>query len=82
MMALASSPASDWIGLDEVQRVPKLLDEVHYLMEEEDYKRFVLSGSSARKLKRGGINLLAGRATLRRPIDAFLRRLHGGDMVG
>jgi predicted AAA+ superfamily ATPase len=58
--------ARDWIVLDEVQRVPKLLDEVHYLMEEEGYKRFVLSGSSARKLKRGGVNLLAGRAILRR----------------
>jgi predicted AAA+ superfamily ATPase len=54
-----------WIVVDEVQRVPKLLDEVHYLMEEEGYKRFVLSGSSARKLRRGGVNLLAGRAILR-----------------
>lgn len=52
--------------LDEVQRVPKLLDEVHFLMEEKGYKRFVLSGSSARKLKRGGVNLLAGRAILRK----------------
>lgn len=58
-------PRGAWIVVDEVQRVPKLLDEVHYLMEEEGYKRFVLSGSSARKLKRGGVNLLAGRATLR-----------------
>ncbi len=65
-MEVLARPASDWIVLDEVQRVPKLLDEVHYLMEEEGYKRFVLSGSSARKLKRGGVNLLAGRAILRR----------------
>jgi len=59
-------PRTDWIVVDEVQRVPRLLDEVHYLMEEQGYKRFVLTGSSARKLKRGGANLLAGRAVLRK----------------
>lgn len=65
-------PKAGWIVIDEVQRVPKLLDEVHFLMEEKGYKRFVLSGSSARKLKRGGANLLAGRAILRRlfPLNA------------
>lgn len=56
---------SDWIVVDEVQRVPKLLDEVHYLMEEEGYKKFALTGSSARKLRRGKANLLAGRAVMR-----------------
>ena len=55
-----------WIVLDEVQRVPQLLDEVHFLMEEHGYKKFVLTGSSARKLKRGAANLLAGRAILKR----------------
>jgi predicted AAA+ superfamily ATPase len=59
-------PKAEWIVIDEVQRVPKLLDEVHFLMEEKSYRRFVLSGSSARKLKRGGANLLAGRAILRK----------------
>jgi len=59
-------PRSEWIVVDEVQRVPKLLDEVHFLMEEEGYKRFVLTGSSARRLKRGSANLLAGRASLRK----------------
>jgi predicted AAA+ superfamily ATPase len=58
-------PRSRWVVLDEVQRVPALLDEVHFLMENEGYKRFVLTGSSARKLKRGAANLLAGRAVLR-----------------
>jgi predicted AAA+ superfamily ATPase len=43
-----------------------LLDEVHYLMEEHGYRRFVLTGSSARKLRRGAANLLAGRAVTRR----------------
>lgn len=59
-------PKANWIVIDEVQRVPKLLDEVHYLMEEEGYKQFALTGSSARKLRRGGTNLLAGRAVLRK----------------
>lgn len=50
-----------WIVIDEVQRVPELLNEVHRLIESKKYK-FVLTGSSARKLRRGGVNLLAGRA--------------------
>lgn len=49
------------VVIDEIQKVPKLLDEVHALIEETD-KSFVLTGSSARKLKRGAANLLAGRA--------------------
>jgi uncharacterized protein len=49
------------IVLDEIQRLPKLLDEVHRLIEKRRW-RFVLTGSSARKLRRGGANLLAGRA--------------------
>jgi uncharacterized protein len=50
-----------YVVVDEIQKVPKLLDEVHRLIEETD-KIFILTGSSARKLKRGGANLLAGRA--------------------
>lgn len=50
-----------WIIIDEVQRVPELLNEVHRLIEEKKY-RFILTGSSARSLKRKGVNLLAGRA--------------------
>lgn len=48
-------PTTEWIVVDEVQRVPKLLDEVHFLMEERGYKRFALTGSSARKVKRGAV---------------------------
>ncbi|MBI4373564.1 MAG: ATP-binding protein [Deltaproteobacteria bacterium] len=48
--------------IDEIQKLPILLDEVHSLIEEKKIK-FVLTGSSARKLKRGGANLLGGRAT-------------------
>lgn len=47
--------------LDEVQRVPQVMDEVHWLIENRGI-RFILCGSSARKLKRGGGNLLGGRA--------------------
>ena len=49
------------IVIDEVQKVPAVLDEVRWLIEERDL-RFVLCGSSARKLKRGRANLLGGRA--------------------
>lgn len=50
-----------WIVIDEVQRVPQLLDEVHRLIEKRKW-RFALTGSSARKLRRSSANLLAGRA--------------------
>jgi len=48
--------------IDEIQKVPTLIDEVHWLLEHTD-KHFVLCGSSARKLRRGGKNLLGGRGT-------------------
>lgn len=54
---------TDWIIIDEIQKVPYLLDEVHRLIESKRNK-FILTGSSARKLRRGGFNLLAGRALL------------------
>jgi predicted AAA+ superfamily ATPase len=50
-----------WIVLDEIQRVPRLLDIVHELTQTSRF-RFVMTGSSGRKLKRGASNLLAGRA--------------------
>lgn len=49
------------VVIDEIQKLPHLLDEVHRLIEDQGIK-FLLTGSSARKLKRGGANLLAGRA--------------------
>lgn len=51
----------EWIVIDEIQKVPRLLDMVHRLIEQEKQK-FILTGSSARKLKQGSANLLAGRA--------------------
>jgi uncharacterized protein len=61
---VGARPRGSWVWLDEVQKVPSLLDEVHRLIEERGW-RFALSGSSARKLLRQGANLLAGRASTR-----------------
>jgi len=81
-----AQPDCAWIVVDEIQRVPALLDEVQHLMGKKR-QRFVLSGSSARKLRRSGANLLAGRAEMRgmfplvsaelgeqRPLDEVLAR--------
>lgn len=59
--ALADAARTKTIVVDEVQKLPALLDEVHRLMEARGF-RFVLTGSSARKLRRSGANLLGGRA--------------------
>ncbi len=59
-------PEGSWIVVDEVQRLPALLDEVHALIAETGNRyHFALSGSSARKLRRLDTNLLAGRAITR-----------------
>jgi predicted AAA+ superfamily ATPase len=58
---IGNRPENSWVVLDEIQKIPALLDEVHRLMESRRW-RFALCGSSARKLRRGGANLLAGRA--------------------
>jgi predicted AAA+ superfamily ATPase len=52
---------SKTIVIDEIQKIPLLMDEIHWLIENRGYQ-FVLSGSSARKLRRGKVNLLGGRA--------------------
>lgn len=52
---------TNWIIIDEVQKIPKLLNEVHRLIEHKKF-RFILTGSSARSLRKKGVNLLAGRA--------------------
>lgn len=57
----AQKPNSGIVVIDEIQRLPDLLDEVHLMIEREQL-RFVLTGSSARKLKAKGVNLLGGRA--------------------
>ncbi|NBX18326.1 MAG: ATP-binding protein [Proteobacteria bacterium] len=59
LAALKEKPK--WVIIDEVQKIPRLLDVVHSLIEKQKIK-FILSGSSARKLKKEGANLLGGRA--------------------
>ncbi len=56
-------PGTRQVIIDEVQRLPDLLNEVHRLIETRRI-RFLLTGSSARKLRRGGVNLLGGRARI------------------
>lgn len=62
---VAGQPGAEAIVLDEVQKVPGLLPVVHGLIEEKSHPPFVMTGSSARKLKRTGADLLAGRAVLK-----------------
>ena len=66
---LRAVPDDRWVVLDEIQRLPALLNEVNRFIEEKRL-RFVFCGSSARKLKRKGVNLLAGRA-LNRAMHPF-----------
>ena len=59
----ALNPRPRFVVIDEIQKIPKLLDVIHHLIQRRGVK-FALTGSSMRKLKRGGANLLAGRAFL------------------
>jgi predicted AAA+ superfamily ATPase len=54
------------IVIDEVQKIPQILEVVHSLMEEKQGRQFILTASSARKLKKSGADMLAGRALMRR----------------
>lgn len=74
------SDYSGWVVLDEVQKIPNLLDEVHRLIEERKDLHFVLTGSSARKLRRSNVNLLAGRA-LQYHLFPLTMQEAGGDFV-
>jgi len=62
---VASDPGKKAVVVDGIPRVPELLDAVHQLIEARQGCRFVLTGSSARKLKRARVDLLAGRAALK-----------------
>ena len=68
---LDATAANRWVVIDEVQRVPAILDPVHQRMDREPERRFLLTGSSARSLHRAGVNLLGGRAG-RRIMSPFL----------
>ena len=65
------NPEKTVVIVDEIQKLPELLSVVHSLIEEKKGQIFVLTGSSARKIKRAGVNLLAGRALLR-TLHSFL----------
>jgi len=60
-----ANPAAHHVVIDEVQKIPELLSVVHALIESKKNRQFILTGSSARKLKRSGVDLMAGRAVLR-----------------
>lgn len=62
IMALPQEVFSHPIILDEIQKIPALLDEVHWMLENKENIQFILCGSSVRKLKQNGSNLLGGRA--------------------
>ena len=62
---VAGTASRSTVIIDEVQRVPELLNVVHSLIESKERRQFGLTGSSARKLRRGGVDLLAGRALMR-----------------
>ena len=74
---LSTVAPDEWVVIDEVQRIPSLLNEVHRLIEERGL-RFALLGSSARKLKTAGTNLLAGRAS-RKAMYPLVPRELGAD---
>jgi predicted AAA+ superfamily ATPase len=66
---VGAKPAGAWVVIDEIRKAPPLLEEAHRLMEDRRW-RFALCGSSARRLRRGGVNLLGGRAVIRH-IEGF-----------
>jgi uncharacterized protein len=76
---VGDKPPGSWVVVDEIQKLPALLDEIHRLIESRGW-RFALCGSSARKLRRAGTNLLGGRA-ITRELDAFSAAELGADFV-
>ncbi|MYC67008.1 MAG: ATP-binding protein [Acidobacteriia bacterium] len=73
------NPASGPVLIDEIQKLPSLLDEVHGLIEDRGF-RFVLAASSPVKLRRGGVNLLGGRARTRRMFPFVSAEVPGWDL--
>ncbi|MDY0298093.1 MAG: ATP-binding protein [Acidobacteriota bacterium] len=71
--AVHAQPEKRVVVIDEIQKIPDLLPAVHSLIEEKQGRQFILTGSSARKLRQGGINLLGGRALQKRlhPFSAW-----------
>lgn len=72
---LEENPEKKTVVIDEVQKVPQLLDVVHSLIEAKKGYQFIMTGSSSRKLKKQGVNLLGGRALLKYMPPFFAREL-------
>lgn len=68
---VAATPQAGQVVIDEVQKLPELLEVAHLLIEEKHDLQFVFTGSSARKLRRAGVNLLGGRAS-RKALHPFM----------
>lgn len=71
---------NDTVIIDEIQKLPQLLDEVHYLIQRKGI-RFILSGSSARKLRRAGTNLLGGRASKKQMFPLVSAEIPDFDLI-
>ncbi|OGL43380.1 MAG: ATPase [Candidatus Schekmanbacteria bacterium RBG_13_48_7] len=72
------NPNRQFVIIDEIQKVPELLNTVHMLMEsKKNIIQFILTGSSTRKLKKAGVDLLAGRALLKTMHPFILSELRG-----
>ena len=80
LLAREAHELQDPVILDEVQKVPDILDEVHWLIENKGL-RFLLCGSSARKLKRGKANLLGGRAWRYEMFPLVSAEIHEPDLL-
>ncbi|HEX2582586.1 MAG TPA: AAA family ATPase [Chlamydiales bacterium] len=80
MKEVATLPKPATIIIDEVQKVPDLLAVVHALIEEKQGLQFILTGSSARKLRQGGADLLGGRALIKQ-LDPFMATELGEQFV-
>ena len=74
---VAARPDAAQVVVDEIQKLPELLEVVHLLIEERRGTQFVLTGSSARKLRRAGVNLLGGRAA-QKSLHPFMAAELGG----
>lgn len=80
VLSLSKERLSKHIIVDEVQKIPLLLDEVHYLIENANLQ-FILCGSSVRKLRRGGANLLGGRAWGYNFYPLIYKEVHDFDLL-
>ncbi|MCC7081232.1 MAG: AAA family ATPase [Burkholderiales bacterium] len=71
-------PRGSWVVIDEVQKLPALLNEVHDAFSAEPRRwKFALSGSSARRLRRSDVNLLGGRVVMRRMLPLTVGEMPG-----